>query len=157
MRLYELTKAYNDIKELDLTEEEINALLDNVEGSIEEKVENTIYVMKENEGVVDAIDKEIARLNDMKKSLSAKNDTLKRYIDSSMQIIGKDKLNAGLFKISYRKSSSVVVTDESLIPEQFMKIVPETKKVDKVSLKKWMKDHEVEGAVIEEKQNLQIK
>ena len=157
MKLYELTKAYNDIKELDLTEEEIKALLDNVEGSIEEKVENTIYVMKENEGVVDAIDKEIARLSDMKKSISSKNDTLKRYIDSSMQIIGKDKLNAGLFKISYRKSSSVVVTDESLIPEQFMKVVPETKKVDKVSLKKWMKDHEVEGAVIEEKQNLQIK
>ena len=157
MKLYELTKAYNDIKELDLTGEEINALLDNLEGSIEEKVENTIHVMKENEGTIDAIDKEIARLSDMKKSISSKNDTLKRYIDSSMQIIGKDKLNAGLFKISYRKSSSVIITDESLIPEQFVKVVPETKKIDKVSLKKWMKDHEVEGAIIEEKQNLQIK
>ena len=157
MKLYELTESYNQIKDLDLPVEEQQALLDNVEGSIEEKVENVVKIIKENDGVIDAIKNEIARLNQLKKSHESKNDSLKNYIDTSMQIIEKDKLNAGLFKISYRKSSSLVVTDESLIPVQFMKVIPETKVVDKVELKKFMKDNHVEGAVVENKKNLQIK
>ena len=157
MKLYELTEAYNQIKDLELTEEEQQSLLDNVEGSIEDKVENVVKLIKDNEGTIEAIKNEVSRLNQMKESLTSKNNSLKRYIDTSMQIIDKDNLSAGLFKISYRKSSSLIVTDESLIPVQFMKIVPETKTVDKVELKKFMKDNHVEGAVIEVKQNLQIK
>ncbi len=157
MKLYELTESYNQIKELDLTEEEQQALLDNVEGSIEDKVENVVKVIKENEGTVEAIKNEVSRLNQMKASLTSKNDSLKRYIDTSMQIIDKEKLSAGLFKISYRKSSALKITDESLIPVQFMKVIPESKAVDKVELKKFMKDNHVDGAEVEIKQNLQIK
>jgi len=157
VKLYELTESYNQIKELDLTEEEQQSLLDNVEGSIEDKVENVVKVIKDNEGTIEAIKNEVSRLNQMKASLTSKNDSLKRYIDTSMQIIDKDKLSAGLFKISYRKSSSLTITDESLIPVQFIKIVPETKVVDRVELKKFMKDNHVEGAVVKNKKNLQIK
>ena len=157
MKLYELVESYNQIKDLELTQDEIQALLDNVGGTIEEKVENIVKLIKSIEGENEAIKAEQDRINKLKASNTSKIDSLKRYIDSSMQLLGKDKLNAGLFKISYRKSSSVVITDESLIPDDFMVIIPESKKVDKVGLKKYMKEHDVEGAFIEENHNLQIK
>ena len=60
-------------------------------------------------------------------------------------------------ELSYRKSEAVVLTDEAVIPDEYKK-EKLTVSIDKTEIKKALKaGTEVPGAVIEVRQNLQIK
>lgn len=79
------------------------------------------------------------------------------FINFLMQSFQKDKLETNLYKISYRKSESVEIINEEMIPQEFMKekttIAPD-KTAIKEALKNWS---EVPGATIKINNNLQIK
>ena len=92
--------------------------------------------------------------------VESKEKELKRmdnFINFLMQSFQKDKLETNLYKISYRKSESVEIINEEMIPQEFMKekttIAPD-KTAIKEALKNWA---EVPGATIKVNQNLQIK
>lgn len=92
--------------------------------------------------------------------VESKEKELKRmdnFINFLMQSFQKDKLETNLYKISYRKSESVEIINEEMIPQEFMKektTVAPDKTAIKEALKNWA---EVPGATIKINSNLQIK
>lgn len=65
-------------------------------------------------------------------------------------------MDAGLYKLSFRKSKSVVFTDEDQIPDSFKTMV-ETIKIDKTEIKNAWKSAAVPGTNVVTNKSLQIK
>lgn len=156
MKLYELTEVYAELLNLDLEEYDLSTTLDSLQGTVAEKAEGILMVMKTLEAEQDAYIKEIARINELKKKADNKVKAMKDYLSYNLQQMDIQKLDTKLFKLSFRKSESVVIDDQTKLPEEYIK-VKTTESPDKTALKKALKDGEIEGCHIETKQNLQIK
>ena len=66
------------------------------------------------------------------------------------------KMKEAEFTVSYRKSESVEITNESAVPDEFR--IPQPDKIDKVALKAALKSGaSIDGVQIVEKSNIQIK
>ena len=70
--------------------------------------------------------------------------------------MGIDKLDAGLFKFSFRKSTTVEFTDKDIVPAIYKESVV-TEKINKAAIKIAFKIGSVPGARLEEHKNLQMK
>lgn len=154
--LYELTGQYLEIYNLDMDDETKQDTLDSIDWSdnYSEKVENTIKVIRNLEGDNEAIDAEIKRLQNLKKSNTSKAQKLKTSIENSMKAIGKDKIGTTLFKVSIRRSKSVNV-DMVLLPDEFKKV---EYKADKRQIMALLKSgQEIAGAELVESENLNIR
>lgn len=139
-----------DERRLEL-ESELLSLSDNFNGLVEHLCVLTV----ENEAEAEYLSPEIKRLSERKDRSLRRSERMERLIDNLMQRSGLKELKTGLFKVNYRKSEAVIVTDESLLPGQFTKT---TVTADKTTIKKALKEgQEVPGAFIEKRENLQIK
>lgn len=159
--IYELNKNYMELTamlEAAETPEEVEAIqniLEMLDCSIEEKIENTAKYMVNVEADIQGIKAEIDRLNKVKKSKESTIETLKNNIQYSMQQKGIEKLEVGTFKAGYRKSESVEIINLDVIPADFTKVEI---KADKTAIKKAIKSGEVvEGAEIKTNMNFFIK
>lgn len=158
-RLYELSSQYQQVIEMtnedgELTPEALD-LLDKTELSIKEKGQNLAIILNNMDSNVDILDNEIARLTKMKKSIKANQDRLKNYLSFNLEKMWIEKLDTDLFKIGFRKSESVIIADDVVLPEEFVKI---TVAPDKTELKKAIKAWKtIEWVSIVENKNLYIK
>lgn len=159
--LYELGNDYKAVLTMidtAETEEDMKAIKDTLEminESIEVKAENTAKFIKNLESDILGLKAEIDRLSNNKKRIERAIDTLKNNIDNVLKAKGVTKLDTDLFKFSYRKSESVQVDNINLLPEECKKI---TVTADKTTIKQMLKNNmKVAGAVLVEKQNLQIR
>ena len=156
MKLYEITnmlaenenetdeKCYEDTKEILLEE------LNNKSSSI-------IKVFQNFKGNVDIIDQEIKRLQGLKQAINKQSERLKEYVTMAMQEAKLDKVETPLGKLSFRKSTSVEIEDESKIPAKYITI-KQTESISKTDIGKDLKaGKEVAGAKLVTKKNLQIK
>lgn len=157
MKLYEITDSINKVKKFVDNQEELNSYLDVLNIELEEKAKNIFMLIKNIEAPVTAIDEEIKRLTEMKRSYQSKANNLTNYISYTMQKNGIDRIESDIVKFSFRKSEALEITDESLIPAEYIK-TKEVKTVDKIAIKKDIKEgKEIEGAYIKVNKNLQIK
>lgn len=157
MKLYEITNSINQVKKFIDDPEELEAYLDTLNIELENKAKNIFMLMKNIEAPIQAIDDEIERLTKMKKSYQAKTSNLKNYISYTMQKNGIEKIESDIVKFSFRKSESINITNEELIPEEFINI-KEVKTVDKIAIKKAIKaGNNVRGVECLLHKNLQIK
>lgn len=154
MKLYELTEAYKNIYELE--DESLNETLDTIKGAIEEKAVNMAYVIKNIDGDIDAIDKEINRLQERKKSAKNKQTSLKNYLKGSMEQLGIKKLKTPVFSFNIQKNTpALIVEDESKIDDKYF-IVEKT--LDKKTVKDLIKQGaEIEGASLRQTESLRIR
>lgn len=153
--LYQIADAYRKIEEMD--DEGLIPYLEAIEGQMENKVDQIVKFRQELTATASAIDTEVQRLLDMKKSRERLAERLKEYISTAMIAHDIEKIDTGLFKISFLNSESLQVVDEASIPEEYI-ITKVTKQVDKMSLKKAIKGgQEIPGAIIERRKNIQIK
>ena len=119
MKLYEITAQYQNIYALlqnpEFAEnEDILAALDQIEDAFENKVQQTIFMMKNIEAEIDPIDTEIKRLQAMKKARQNNIDRIKNRLRENMKAVGMSKLNCGLFSLSYRlQEANAVELDET--------------------------------------------
>lgn len=165
MKLYELTQNYRNLESLldnlgeqeGLTVEMIHGALGQVEDDIHTKIENTCKVIKEIEADSIGIDEEIKRLSALKKQKENAVKKLKEYVEFEMNGIGLTKVEGKLFKISFRTTKAVNITDQSKLEERFInRKVTET--ANKTEIKKAIKNGEIiEGAELIENKSLQIK
>ena len=164
MNLYEIDKAYLDVIENGFSfDDETGELLfdesmmDQLEGEYNTKIDNICAYIKNQEALKSGISDEIKSLNDRKKSVDRKIDYLKGLITDSMARRDVKKLETPRNKISFRKSVSVNVLDESQIDGSYFFEKVE-RKLDKKTLLADLKNGvEVDGAELLEKQNIQIK
>ena len=119
----------------------------------EEKIENVACWIKNLTAEAEAIKAEKEKLAKRQKQAEAKAESLKKWLAFALE---GEKFTTARVAISYCKSVSVQV-DESLLDKKYMK-EKVTYTPDKTALKKALQAGEnIEGAYLEEKQNIQIK
>lgn len=151
MKLYELTDNYRQLLELseDETEnsEALDTTLEMLQDSIEDKVENVVKAIRILESQKQMFKNEATIMNNKAKVVDNRINSLKEYINNSLEVAKMENVEAGLFKVRRQKNNpSVEVTSESLLPTEFL--IKETSiKADKKAILKALKEgKEFEGA-----------
>jgi len=166
MNTYEISKEFYELQQLIELEEFdengelidnsgiIKELLNSLESERNIKADSIAYLVKIANESQNSIKDEITRLNERKTMFLKQENKLKELLAYLLQ---GEKLKTDRFTFSYRKSTSVHILDESLIPAEFLKI-KETVTVDKMAIKKMLVDFEtVAGAELETKNSLTVK
>lgn len=158
MNLFNIKSEYINIAaqlaDGELTPELEEALIIN-EQNFTEKAINYGYVIKTFESETDILENEIKRLNALKIARSKAIDKLKVTISNAMQLYGINEVKGPTFKMNFRTSESVEVSD--LLDQNYI-----VKKVsyqpDKIAIKNAIKEGKtVNGAALIINYNLQIK
>lgn len=150
--LYDLTQEFLQIaaqlEEMELDSETMADTLEALQLPIEEKAENVIKYVKNLEAMAEARKNEAKRLTELAAKDLKRAEWLLNYLDSNLKILGKTKLTAGVFQLSYRKGSEVVEIDESKLPE-FYFIPQPAKPMPKTELKAIVKSGaEIPGVTV---------
>ena len=158
MRLYEIEESINIImNEAEIDEATGEVLIDfekiqSLEMEKEKKIENIIMYYLDLKGDIDKFAGEIKSLGLKKKTLTNKQESLKRFLDGIHQ---GDTVEYGVHKVSYRKSKKLQGDDIDVLPNNCV----ETKHVPiAVAITAYLNSGKLlEGWEIVENQNIQIK
>ncbi|HEL1594615.1 siphovirus Gp157 family protein [Streptococcus suis] len=156
--IYELTGIFKQIAEMEGIDEETK--LDTLESidwteQFEEKVENTVKVIKNKEAEKKQLKEEIDRLTARYKSIDNDITRLKTGLQGAFEITGHDKIKTLLFTVSLANNQPSVVVDEDLLPKKYF---IQTLKPDKTTIKELLKaGKKVKGAVLQESRSLRIR
>lgn len=157
MTLFEIDKAILDF-EFEINEETgeiLNAnALDELKMERDAKIEGVGLWIKNLQAEAEAVKNEKNAMADRQKRLENKVESLKGYLTYAL---AGEKFSTPKVAMSFRRSESVHIEDEHLIPDEYMNITI-VKKPDKKVLKDALKGgKEVLGAELITKQNIQIK
>lgn len=157
MTLYEIDKAILDF-EFEIDEESGEILnaneLDELRMAREDKIEGISLWIKNLEAEREAVKNEKNNFADREKKLGKKIDSLKGYLTYALD---GQKFSTPKVAVSFRKSESVLVKDEYLIPDEYCDFTV-VRKPNKKNLKDALKHgKELMGVELIEKRNVQIK
>lgn len=161
LKLYQITNGFMALNDQDdLSDEEKQELGLQLCDALQNKSANIIAYYQNEMALLDGIDAEIKRLQEFKKATQNKVERYKDYVKSNMELLGIDKIETALGKISIAKSPiSVEVVDVDKIPNQYKTIVSDIK-IDKQKIKEDFKNtgEIVDGVnIITNNTNLRIK
>lgn len=130
-----------------------------LENIANESLEETLKYRQNLEAEIASYDSEIKRLTEAKQKIAKKSESIEKYIQYFFRTMWEGKtMNFGLFQLGYRKSTAVNITDESALPGEYMRIIPESKAPDKTAIKDALKEwKQIAGAELEERENFFIK
>lgn len=164
MKLYEIANNYQQVLQLaeagELDEQTAKDTLESISGEFSEKAKNCMMIVRQLESDSAGIKAEIDRLKLLQDQTNKASESLKDYIKLGMESVGSDKLDLGIFKLTLKAPTKAVdIVDANLIPNEYWRVVPETKAVDKSLLSTMMKNgKEIPGAkLIDGKRALLIK
>lgn len=149
MRLYQVVEKWSELMDLivngEVEEEMVQDTLESIEEVIEEKVSNGVYVIRNMESDVVAIDEEIKRLTERKARIQKGTERLKDYLLANMVVSGTKEVKNPLFTVKVAKNPPKVnVLNEADVPKQYMKeTVKVTVAVNKTEISKLLKAGEV--------------
>lgn len=148
----------------------INELLEESGGELTPEIEEALILNEENfltksEGYIESIarykalaeaaDVRIKEMQRIKKTAENIEKRLKERLQHAMVVMGHDKVDVGLRKLSLRSSTAVSITNEDAIPAEY--IIVETK-VDKMKIKEALKNGVViDGAELVTNKSIQIR
>ena len=158
MTLFEIDKAIETFFEENIDPETGELLnieqLDDLQMAREQKIENVGLYIKNLEAEADAVENQEKIFADRKKRIRKKIEGLKGFLGYALD--GKP-FKTDRVVMSFRKSESVLIKDEYLIPDDYCEFTV-TRRPNKTNLKKALKDgKEIMGCELVEKQNIQIK
>lgn len=161
-RLYRLTNEFLDaLERIELDEETGEILggleLDEIEAKLEDKAESVACFIKDRRAFAETLKAEERALKERRERVEKKVDWLTDYLSNCLFAAGKDRVETPRALVSFRRSESVYIADESVLPEEYVTVKVE-RKPDKTLIKKALKSGEaVAGAELISKQNIQIK
>lgn len=130
--LYELTGKYLQLQEvLESGDDEYPIDMLTIGEAFDLKCENYGRVIRNEEAEIEAIDAEIRRLNERKKTKQHAIDRLKQALFDSMKMTGKSKIVTKLFTFTVAKKGGLrplVIDKEATIPLEYCKVVYEPDK-----------------------------
>lgn len=159
MKLYEIANDYAALANSDMDAETIADTLEGIQGSFEDKAEQIMSVIKNEQALEEALKAEAKNLTTRATASANKVKNLKGYLASSINTMELKSVTAGVHKLSTRKGSqSVEIVDVDMLPADFVEYVTTTK-ADKNLIKEKLKLGEtVEGAkMVTGKPTLMIK
>ena len=144
-----MSKDYIGFLESDLQGEQLTDCLDSIEDSFDDKASNIVKLVSSLSVDVDGIDKELKRLQAMKKTITNNQDRLKEYLRYNMEITGISKIKHSLFSITLGKPTvTAEIIDIDFLPDSFVS-TDVVIKADKKAILKALKDgQDVPGAVL---------
>lgn len=158
MTLFEIDKAIAEF-EFDIDEETGEILnydvLDQLQLDRQQKIENVGCLIKNLEVDSEALKAESKNMAARAKVIDNRISSLKGYLQHALQ---GEKFSTTNVAITWRRSESVDILSEDLIPDEYCSIEQVTlRKPDKKAIKAAIKaGQEVQGALLNEKQNVQI-
>ena len=159
--LYELQGEYQRLYQLaeeeELTLEDIQDTLESLDGEMEDKAVGYAMVMKDIEGQIDVIKKEVERLNSKVKTLNNNKDRMKNALQDAMIQTDNKEIKTDLFNFKIQNNPpSVKVLQESEIPEQYF--IPQEPKLDKKGILAELKaGKDIQGVEMVQGQSLRIR
>ena len=172
MQLYEFNNQFMELREmaemLDY-DNETGEIIDNssvikelwseLNLSLEAKLENAAYLIKELDIAEVALRAEVDRLNKKARVIAKNADRIRELMQYALKASEQDKIKTNKFTFSLRKSSSLEIDEMicplALMPKQFVRTKSE---FDKTAITKALKAGEfIEGCIMTEKESLQIR
>ncbi|MBR2388166.1 MAG: siphovirus Gp157 family protein [Clostridia bacterium] len=166
MKLYEVANDYLALMQAidndELPEEAIADTLEAIKGEIEVKADNIACLLKNIEADITAFKAEESRLAERRKVKEKAHERLKQYLSNELQRLNIDKVETARNNISFRKSESVELDEETFIAwaSEYRDdlLTYSNPKANKTEIKKALKDGaEIVGASLISKNNIQIK
>lgn len=164
MKLYEVTngfmKLYDAVEGGEICEEIAKEIQEELQTALTNKSTNIIAYYQNKQALINGIDEEIKRLQEYKKAEKNRLDNYKEYVKKNMEILGIEKIETPVGKLTIAKSPiSVEVINEDAIPSEYKTIVTEVK-VDKNKIKDNFKEtgEIIDGVrIVTDNTNLRIK
>jgi hypothetical protein len=151
--LYEINQSIMDCIDMETGEIIDIDQLHELQMDRTDKIRNIACYIKNLRSDAAAYDEEAKTFAARKKAAQTKAESLTAYLSS---MLNGEKVKDKEYSISWRKSESVNITDDSLLPDTYL--VPQPPKVDKAGIKAALKaGTAVTGAELAEKNNIQIK
>ena len=135
LSLYEITNAFPALMENDeMTEEDKKKVEQELTLLLQQKSQNIIGYVRNNELTIEEMKAEEKRISDMRKSLENRNANFKQYVKECMEGNGITKIETGLGMLSIAKSPiSVEVVNEDEVPSEYKQEVT-TVNIDKKAI-----------------------
>lgn len=141
----------------EIDEAKANEYLESLQLDRKEKIENIAVYIKTLDSEAAAIKSEEKRLKERREAKERKAERLRDYLKTSMLMFDEKKFETARVALSFRASKTVIVSDIELLDKAYIKEKVEYS-ADKTAIKKAIESGAaVNGAYIEENQNLQIK
>lgn len=153
--LHELTGQFLDLaNNEDLPAEAIRDTLESMHGDIRSKAISLADWSLDMDGNIEKIDVAIERLEEKKKSIIKRKESLIEYLRNNMEATGISKIQCPLFSITLVTGrESVAISDQSVIPDEFMRVKTDISP-DKTAIYKALKEgQEVAGASLQRGQS----
>lgn len=165
MNLYELSEEFMDVMARLLALEEAGEMppevvvdtLEGMAGEWDDKALNVAKWIATQEAVAAAEKEAEKRIADRRKAREARAERMRLYLLDQVRRVGRCPSDAQI-AIGTRKSEAVVIDDQSALPFEVMRHIPESWEPDKIAIKAAIKSGEsIIGARIEARQHLVIK
>lgn len=164
MNIYELTSSYIQLQDMiEDGESDNEVLLDtlqSIEGALEEKVDNIIYIIKNKEARVTALRVEEKSLADKRRAEENAVKRLKELIEMYLLATGNKRVDTDRFTARIQKNApSLEVVDETAIPKEWFNVPEPVPTLDKRGLLKHIREtgEVVEGVTIKQTESIRIK
>lgn len=135
-------------------EEQINALLNELNDTKEQKLEAIEYLKREIVGKVSTVREEVLRLTNKRKSFEKTIDKLKDLQDT---LLNGEKLKTDKFTFSYRTSKRIEADDSQIEQLKDTDFVKTSYSWDKTAIKEYLKDNTSQFFEIVEKKSLSVR
>lgn len=167
MRLYELTSDFlaflEAIENEEIPEDAIADTLESITAGIEEKADSIACMLKSLAAEITAIRAEEIRLAERRKVKERQQERIREYLSESLLRAGIDKVDTARCRITFRKSESVEVIDDTAFSEWAMTnrddlLTYSQPSINRTAIKSALKNgEEIPFVQIAQKQNIQIK
>jgi len=158
MNLYEINGKIAQLSEMlsegEIDEEIYNDTLENLGGAV--AVEEVLKAIRNKQAEAELFEAEADKFTEKKKKAEKAVDSLKKMLLTYLNNTGQNKLKTGLFCVSKGSSKSASITDESLIPAEYL--IEQPAKIDKKAILAALKAGDsIQGAEIKESEYITIK
>ena len=161
MKLYEIAESFKNLESLlddeNIPKEMIEQALNEVQGTLEDKITGMCKYIKSIESDVEGIKNEVTRLEKMKKVKTNAITSIKIYMFDQLKALNMQKIKTPLFNVSIAKNpGSLIILDDTKIPMIY--VVPQELVFDKKAMLKDLKDNiEIQGCEIKQTEGLRIR
>lgn len=167
---------YTAIKELSAIESALDEFVDYETGEISDEfieqerlikqtIKNNLYsafaFIKNNQIFLNNIEAEINRLKIEKEKVEKRIDYVKNIALEAMKELNEDKITTAQFSAKITRSKAIEVDEDfdiNKIPEEYVRIIPEKRELDKLKAKNGiLQGVNIKGVKIVERENIVIK
>jgi len=164
MNVFDLSKEYRELEALaegmesEADANAMTALYAEIDGKAEEKAESLIKLIREAEGEAEIVGQLALELKDKMTSHANRAARLRDLLEIVVKSSPGQKIRTPIASAWIGESKSAFIADESALPADCIRIVPETRLANKAEILKRLKAGDVvPGAVLATKEFLTIK